>query len=135
MRHQHDPEIDAPTGSTSPTAPGLTPSQLGRLRRALEAKKAQLLRACEARDEGAAEAEAESSDIADVAEGVIEDRERAALDEHDRAILEDVERALARLDAGTYGTSEQSGRPIPFERLWAVPWARYDADEAERIER
>jgi RNA polymerase-binding transcription factor DksA len=30
--------------------------------------------------------------------------------------------------------SEASGRPIPVERLRAVPWARYAADEAECVE-
>jgi DnaK suppressor protein len=28
-----------------------------------------------------------------------------------------------RLDAGTYGLSLISGRPIPRERLQAIPWA------------
>ncbi len=35
-----------------------------------------------------------------------------------RGILE-----LARMDAGTYGLSLISGRPIPRERLEAIPWA------------
>jgi DnaK suppressor protein len=110
------------------------PAQAVQLRRALEARRAQLLRAHEELQEQASEAEPESGDIADVAEGVIEDRDRAALDEHDRALLEEIEHALAKFDAGTYGLSEKSGRPIPFERLLAVPWARYDSEEAERIE-
>jgi DnaK suppressor protein len=37
--------------------------------------------------------------------------------------------ALAKLGAGTYGISEKSGAPIPYERLTAVPWARHGADE------
>jgi DnaK suppressor protein len=32
-----------------------------------------------------------------------------------------VERALAKIDAGTYGFSDVSGKPIPIERLNAVP--------------
>jgi DnaK suppressor protein len=112
----------------------LSGGQAVRLRRALETRRAQLLRAHEELQEQATEAEPESGDIADVAEGVIEDRDRAALDEHDRALLKEIEHALAKFDAGTYGVSEKTGRPIPFERLLAVPWARYDSDEAERIE-
>ena len=44
---------------------------------------------------------------------------------HDRAAihLEDVEAALARLEAGTYGTCVDCGRPIAVERLEALPWA------------
>ena len=119
----------------SPRHAGISSAQRERLRRALEARRAQLLLACEEREEAAAEVDVESGDVADVAEGVIEDRERTALDEHDRALLGEIEQALARIDAGTYGISEASGRPIPFERLLAVPWARYDSDEAERAER
>ena len=40
-----------------------------------------------------------------------------------RANLRDVERALAKMDAGTYGTCERCGNPIPRERREAIPWA------------
>jgi RNA polymerase-binding transcription factor DksA len=39
--------------------------------------------------------------------------------------LHDVEYALGRLDAGTYGTCEECGEPIPDERLEVVPAARF----------
>ncbi len=116
------------------TKPVLSFAQLAQLRRALEDRRAQVLHACEDRAALAAEEEPEEGDVADAAEGVIEDRERHALDEHDRAELGEIEHALAKLDDGSYGISEASGRPIPFERLLAVPWARHDAAEAERIE-
>ena len=35
--------------------------------------------------------------------------------------LERVNRALQKIDEGTYGVSDQSGAPIPRERLEAVP--------------
>ena len=34
-----------------------------------------------------------------------------------------VNEALARLEAGTFGTCVRCGRPIPDERLEALPWA------------
>jgi len=37
--------------------------------------------------------------------------------------LEQVKKALARIDMGTYGMSEVSGKPIPIDRLEAVPSA------------
>jgi RNA polymerase-binding transcription factor DksA len=37
--------------------------------------------------------------------------------------LAQVEHALQRLEAGSYGYSEVSGRPIPIERLEALPYA------------
>ena len=43
--------------------------------------------------------------------------------------LEAVERAEARLAAGTYGLSIESGEPIPDERLEAIPTAERTADE------
>jgi DnaK suppressor protein len=46
--------------------------------------------------------------------------------------LEAVERAEARLAAGTYGLSVESGKPIPDARLEAVPTAERTVDEEER---
>jgi DnaK suppressor protein len=40
-----------------------------------------------------------------------------------------IERALEKIKNGTYGFSEASGRPIPRDRLEAVPEAIYTADE------
>jgi DnaK suppressor protein len=40
-----------------------------------------------------------------------------------------VERAEARLAAGTFGRSIESGQPIPDERLEALPTAERTADE------
>jgi len=37
--------------------------------------------------------------------------------------LEQVKKALVRIDMGTYGMSEVSGKPIPLDRLEAVPSA------------
>jgi DnaK suppressor protein len=44
-------------------------------------------------------------------------------------LLTQVERALQRMDEGTYGLSEVSGRPIPLERLEALPWATTTVDD------
>ena len=46
-----------------------------------------------------------------------------------RRQLAAVERAEARLAAGTYGISVESGEPIPDERLEAVPTAERTAEE------
>ncbi len=43
--------------------------------------------------------------------------------------LAQVQKALARIEAGTYGTSEVSGKPIPRARLEAVPTATTLVDE------
>ena len=51
-----------------------------------------------------------------------------------REQLAALERAEARLAAGTYGLSLESGQPIPDERLEAVPTAELTTDE-ERARR
>jgi DnaK suppressor protein len=49
-----------------------------------------------------------------------------------RQELEAVERAEARVADGTYGLSIESGKPIPDERLEALPTAERTADEEAR---
>lgn len=44
-----------------------------------------------------------------------------------------VERAEERLAAGSYGLSVQSGRPIPDERLEALPTADRTVDEQQAL--
>jgi RNA polymerase-binding transcription factor len=60
-------------------------------------------------------------------------------DEYDEGLADDlreqlaaVERAEARLAAGTYGLSIESGTRIPDERLEAVPTAERTAEEEAR---
>jgi len=55
----------------------------------------------------------------------------AEIDENarDREELARINRALERLEQGTYGLSEVSGKPIPIERLEALPYATTLVDE------
>src|SRR5688500_16075891 len=53
------------------------------------------------------------------------DRERdLALSAQARAAVEEIDHALAKIQAGTYGTCENCGQPIPKARLKALPYAR-----------
>ena len=54
---------------------------------------------------------------------VVERERDLALSAQARQIIGDVDLALERLTLGTYGYSTESGRPIPRERLEAIPWA------------
>lgn len=49
--------------------------------------------------------------------------------------LADVEHALRRLDQGTYGTCEACGKPIPDDRLEALPATRFCLDDQSVAER
>jgi RNA polymerase-binding transcription factor DksA len=50
-------------------------------------------------------------------------------DDLDRQTLARIRRALRRIEEGTYGVSEVSGKPIPVDRLEAIPYATTLADE------
>jgi DnaK suppressor protein len=52
-----------------------------------------------------------------------------------REALAAIERAEARLAAGTYGLSIESGQPIPDARLEAIPTAERTVEEQERYDR
>jgi RNA polymerase-binding transcription factor len=71
-----------------------------------------------------------------------EDSEDLYQDEFDEGRRQDlreqlaaVERAEARLEAGTYGLSVESGEPIPDGRLEARPTAERTVEEEERLRR
>jgi RNA polymerase-binding transcription factor DksA len=51
------------------------------------------------------------------------------------AELADIDHALRRLDEGTYGTCEIDGKPIPEERLEAMPAARLCLEHQAEAER
>ncbi len=54
---------------------------------------------------------------------VVERERDLALSAQARQIVADIDAALDRMTIGTYGYSLVSGRPIPRERLEAIPWA------------
>ncbi|MFD2613094.1 TraR/DksA C4-type zinc finger protein [Paenibacillus gansuensis] len=46
--------------------------------------------------------------------------------------LGEIDQALERMEEGTYGVCEECGKPIPYERLEAMPAARCCIDHADR---
>jgi DnaK suppressor protein len=66
---------------------------------------------------------------ADAASDLYQDELDEGLADDLREQLEAVDRAQGRLAAGTYGTSVESGEPIPDERLEAIPTAERTAEE------
>jgi DnaK suppressor protein len=59
---------------------------------------------------------------------VFEQQRDLALRDRNQQHLEQVEAALQRLDEGTFGNCVRCGRPIPPERLEAIPWAAHCID-------
>jgi len=68
-------------------------------------------------------------------EDLYQDELNEGVREELRTQLAAVERAEARLEAGTYGLSVESGEAIPDARLEAVPTAERTVEEEERHRR
>lgn len=60
---------------------------------------------------------------------VVERERDLALSAQARQMVADIDAALQRMDEGTYGYSVVSGKPIPRERLEAIPWASVLVEE------
>ena len=77
----------------------------------------------EVEDEGDAASRANSEDTL------------VSLAESEHARLAQIDRALAKFDSGEYGFDEETGEPIPFGHLAALPWARFAASTQEEHDR
>src|SRR5437660_12736178 len=75
---------------------------------------------------------ADEEDPANLASDLYQDELDEGLGDDLREELAALERAEARLGAGTYGLSVESGTPIPDERLEALPTAERTAEEEAR---
>lgn len=106
----------------------LTKSQLENLRRRLEDERKRVLQVLKSSAAMDASDDARS-EIEETAQRATESTQLRGVAERESALLAEVERALAKIGAGTYGFSEKTGAPIPYDRLSAVPWARQGADE------
>jgi DnaK suppressor protein len=92
-------------------------------------------------DASAAEEETLQYEAGGEAQEDADSAERMAIQENDEAQyhqnlkrLADVQRALIRIDQGTYGYSEKSGKPIPRARLMEIPETTLTLEEARQEE-
>jgi DnaK suppressor protein len=105
----------------------LTETQLQGLLRKLKDERSRVMRVLQA---SVARGPSESpSEVEEAAQRLTERTEQLRVAEKERALLAEIDHAMAKVDAGTYGISEKTGAPIPFERLDAIPWARQGANE------
>jgi len=70
-------------------------------------------------------------DFGDAGLPLTENAEEEAVAAQLKERLATIDRALARLEAGTYGRSVISGKPIPDQRLEADPAAELTVEEAK----
>ena len=53
----------------------------------------------------------------------------------DQDAIYEIDEALKRIERGSYGTCELTGKPIPKARLDAIPWARFTVEAQGQLER
>jgi DnaK suppressor protein len=103
-----------------------------RARRLLAAERERIERALRRLGHQDTGEEADEQDPGNLASDLYQDELDEGLADDLREELAAVDRAEARLAAGTYGLSIESGRPIPDERLEAIPTAERTAEEEAR---
>jgi DnaK suppressor protein len=73
--------------------------------------------------------------MADMGSDTFEQDFTLGLMSSERKIVAEIIAALKRIQDGTFGICEGTGRPIPKARLEANPWARYCVEYATRLEK
>ena len=114
----------------------LAPEQIEELREALLKRRQRILdlydRDIRAGQESAQEG---TDDLVDRANSAYNREFMFSLSSSEREQLLEIDRAIERLEGGTYGFCQYSGKPIAIERLKAIPWARYSVEYQELAEK
>ena len=80
----------------------------------------------------------DSNHMGDIATVTFDREMDYTLEDNAEQVLKAIDAALGRIEDGTYGMCVSCGKPIPEERLEAMPWADLCIDcksEQERLER
>lgn len=77
----------------------------------------------------------EESDEVDNADILINNEIIDKLSDLDLEKLKLINKALEKIENGTYGICEGTGKPISEERLYAIPWTPYSKEYAEQLDR
>lgn len=72
--------------------------------------------------------------MADIGTDTYEQEFSLGLMDSERKMVREILDALKRIEQGTYGICEGTGKPIPKGRLEANPWARYCVEYASLLE-
>jgi len=112
----------------------LSPQFIAAQRKRLEALKAELLGADSTAQEemraGQEDGGAEAEEYEDAAQVLDLKEVLQARHDVDQPRLANIDRALKKIELGTYGLSDKSGKAIPKERLEASPEAVLTVEEA-----
>ena len=120
---------------------GLKAKELNTFRELLVAKRRELLGDVHSMEEEALRSNGGSNlsnlpiHMADMGTDNYEQEFTLHLVQKDRELLKEIYVALKKIDDGTYGICEGTGKPISKARLEAKPWARYSIEHARQLEK
>jgi RNA polymerase-binding protein DksA len=142
-----EPAVDLPQAAAVPTngrprknLAGITPRELEVFRDAILAKRREIVGDMSSMEREALRSGGGSNlsnlpiHMADMGTDNYEQEFTLGLMEKDRKLLRDLNDGLAKIQNGTYGLCEGTGKPISKARLEAQPWARYSIEYARKIE-
>lgn len=120
---------------------GLSPRELEHFRDLLLAKRRELVGDMSSMEREALRTSGGSNlstlpmHMADMGTDNYEQEFTLGLVEKDRNLLREINNALAKIQNGSYGLCEGTGKPITKVRLEAQPWARFSIEYATMRER
>jgi DnaK suppressor protein len=107
--------------------------KLAKYKDMLLTSKAEILRELELENENIMHSE--QGDLVDIADVVINNELLNRLSDLDIQKIKLIDKALEKVEDGTYGVCEGTGKTIPEARLNAIPWTPYTVDYAEQMEK
>jgi DnaK suppressor protein len=148
VRVPEEEEVIIPTAAAVPTngrprknLAGIAPKELEVFRDRILAKRREIVGDMSSMEREALRSGSGSNlsnlplHMADMGTDNYEQEFTLGLMEKDRKLLRDLNDALAKIQNGTYGICEGTGKPITKARLEAQPWARYSIEYARKLER
>ncbi len=110
---------------------------VARMKHKLQQMKAEIIRNLIHEDEDFREmaASLDQKDVVDVASTDIDKKLLSALGAQEVKRLRLIDSALVRVENGKYGYCLKTGKPIPRERLEAIPYALYTIEYQNELER
>jgi RNA polymerase-binding protein DksA len=121
----------------------MTKKQLAEFRDILTAERERLLKDVQRNDKAIRHADGESDSgagrahsnhMADQGSDEAEYETKLLLSATQKEYLREIEEALQRIEEGTYGYCEVTGKTIGIERLRAIPTARLSIEAQEQME-
>jgi len=133
--------VGADNGKKRKNAAGFSPRDLDNFRELLLAKRREILGDLRSMEHEALRTSGGSNlsnlpiHMADMGTDNYEQEFTLGLVEKDRQMLREINAALIKIQNGTYGICEGTGKPISKERLEYQPWARFSIEYARKMER